>query len=136
MTFHTIVHLKSQRLPKRHCDDEARNLDSTLTFFFGRCTSSFIEAHLFKVLSRLKEKWPEDENCSDQGKHQNRFIRSSPEINPIMFANYVLTGSASGLDVQPDPEGNLVCPWHDSLNLIITGNCWLLCSLSLSSGSK
>lgn len=26
------------------------------TFFFGRCTSSFIEAHLFKVLSRLKER--------------------------------------------------------------------------------
>lgn len=27
-----------------------------LTFFFGRFTSSFIEAHLFKVLSLLQEK--------------------------------------------------------------------------------
>lgn len=33
-----------------------RLLNPTLTFFFGRFTSSFIEAHLFKVLSRLKHK--------------------------------------------------------------------------------
>lgn len=31
-----------------------RHLNLALTFFFGRFTSSFIEAHLFKVLSRLK----------------------------------------------------------------------------------
>lgn len=48
-----------------------------LTFFFGRCTSSFIEAHLFKVLSRLKERqkkamgW----NYSKQRTHQNRALQ-------------------------------------------------------------
>lgn len=48
-----------------------------LTFFFGRCTSSFIEAHLFKVLSRLKERqkkamgW----NCSKQRTHQTRALQ-------------------------------------------------------------
>lgn len=31
-----------------------RHGNPTLTFFLGRFTSSFIEAHLFKVLSRLK----------------------------------------------------------------------------------
>lgn len=32
-----------------------RLLNPKRTFFFGRFTSSFIEAHLFKVLSRLKQ---------------------------------------------------------------------------------
>lgn len=71
-TFHTIIHLQSQILQKRHCDDKPHDLQSTLTFFFGRFTSSFIEAHLFKVLSRLKDKLPEDENCSER-KHQNSY---------------------------------------------------------------
>lgn len=58
------------------------------------------------MLSRLKEKWPEDENRSKQRKHQNCFLRSFPKINYIVFANSVLSGSALGLDVQPDLEGN------------------------------
>ena len=31
--------------------------------------------------------------------------------NPFEQGCYVLTESASGLDIRPDPEGNSVCPW-------------------------
>lgn len=44
-------------------DDKVSNLESTLTFFLGRFTSSFIEAHLFKVWSRLKKKKKQEEQA-------------------------------------------------------------------------
>lgn len=73
---------------------------------------------------------------TNKRKHQNSLLMGTLEINLILFSIQVLTWSAYVLDVQPDTEGNSVCPCHNILNIMNTDNYQLLWSLSLRVRSK
>lgn len=118
-TFHAIIYLKQQRLQKHLFNDEARNLELTLTFFFGRFTSSFIEAHLFKVLSRLKEKWPEDEKCSEhQEKTPQQFLNEHSKNKPhsVCYLTVNRISLWSGCTTRPREKFSLSMPQYPKSN--------------------
>lgn len=97
-----VIPRNSLQLTKQHVNKQS---GVTLTFFFGRFTSSFIEAHLLSVLSRLKEKMETELN--KQPKHDNNSRMNVPKIDfhSVLRAVWMLIWSGSSLDAQPDPLG-------------------------------
>lgn len=115
---------------------------ATLTFFFGRFTSSFIEAHLFKVWRRLKQKKNDERWKIFWRKEKKNTTRITPndhsrnKSHSVCYLSVNLISFCSGHTTRPWGELSFHTHTRITLNLMNTGNCQLLCSLSLRVGSK